>query len=189
MKIRQIVFVGAVLGLAAAAFAADEAKMKMSITVIDDSDDGEVRFELDSDELGFNLHEMQEGENRSIVDESGRTILITRNAGGFTFDVDGKTIEMPAFDGEHHGAVWVGDEDGEDVEFHVMRNANFISADSMGGIMIMSGKPIDEATQQAIKSLLESSGHGSDVRFIDHAGPHGGPHGIKVIKKHIEVKN
>ncbi len=189
MKIRQFVFMGAVLGLAVGAFAADEAKMKMSITVIDDSGDGEVRFELDSDELGFSLHDMQEGENRSIVDESGRTILITRTAVGFTFDVDGKTIEMPAFDGEHHGAVWIGDEDGDDVEFHVMRNADFMSAESMDGIMIMSGKPIDEATQQAIKSLLESSGHGSDVRFIDHEGPHGGPHRVKVIKQHIEVKN
>jgi hypothetical protein len=34
--------------------------------------------------------------------------------------------------------------------------------------MIMSPKPIDAATQQAIKSLLESAGYGSEVNFIDH---------------------
>ncbi len=114
MEIRQIVFTGLVLGLAAAAFAGDEAKMKMSVVVIDDSADGEVRIELDSDDLGFDLHSMQEGESQSVVDKSGRTILISRSADSFTIDVDGKTIDLPVLDGEHHGAMWIGD--GSDVD-------------------------------------------------------------------------
>jgi len=55
MKIRQVVFTGLVLGLAAAAFAGDETKMKMSVVVIDDTADGEIRIELDSDDLDFDL--------------------------------------------------------------------------------------------------------------------------------------
>ncbi len=187
MKIRQFVFTGLVLGLAAAAFAGDEAKTKMTVVVIDDSADGEVRIELDSDDLGFDLHAMQEGESHSIVDKSGRTILISRSADSFTIDVDGKTIDLPVLDGEHHGAMWIGDAGGDDAGFHIMKNVNFVKAGSMDGVMIMSGKPIDDETQQAIKTLLESSGYGSDVNFIDHSGSHGGPHRIKVIRKHVEA--
>jgi len=186
MKISKIVLALAVLGLAVVALAGEEMRTNIAIAVVDDSD-GEVRIELDSDDLGFNLHDMQEGENRSIVDKSGRTILVTREADGFTFDVDGKTIKMPAFDGDHHGMVWVDADHDEDIDVRVMKDASFVTAGSMDGIMIMSGKPIDEATQQAITSLLESAGHGSDVRFIDHDGPHSGPHGVHVIKKHVEI--
>jgi hypothetical protein len=187
MKIMQIVFTGLVLGLAATAFAGDETKMKMSVVVIDDAADGEIRIELDSDDLDFDLHGMQEGENRSIVDKSGRTILISRNADGFSFDVDGKTIDLPVLGGEHHGGMWIGDDGGDDVKLHFIKKGMFGGGESMDGIMIMSGKPIDEATQQAIKTLLESSGYDSDVDFMDHSGPHGGPHRIEVIRKHVEV--
>lgn len=187
MEIRQIVYTGMILGLAAAAFAGDETKTKMSIVVIDDSADGEVRIELDSDDFGFDLHDMQEGESHSIVDKSGRTILISRSANSFTIDVDGKTIDLPVLDGEHHGAMWFGTAGDDDAGLHFMKNVNFIKAGSMDGIMVMSGKPIDDATQQAIKALLESSGYDSDVDFMDHSGPHGLPHRIKVIRKHVEV--
>lgn len=187
MEIRQIIFTGMVLGLAAAAFAGDETKMKMSVIVIDDTADGEIRFELDSDDFDFDLHSMQEGESHSVVDKSGRTILISRNADGLSFNVDGKTIDLPAFDDEHHGAIWIGDGGDDNVDVHFIKKAIFGGADSMDGIMVMSGKPIDEATQQAIKALLESSGYGSDVDFMDHSGSHGGPHRIKVIRKHVEA--
>jgi hypothetical protein len=194
MNVTKFVLALAIIGLVGVALADEEARTKISIEVVDDAGDGDVRIVLDSDYLGFNLHDMQVGENRSIVDKSGKSILVSRDTDGFSFDVDGKTIRMPEMDGKHHGAVWVGGDHGEDVDVHVMKEANFISADSIGGIMIMSGKPIDEATQQAITSLLESAGHGSDVRFIDHERPHGsipldgsGPHQIKIVRKHVEI--
>lgn len=190
MKLGKIALTIGALGLLGVALADEEVRRKMAIQIVDDSGDGEVRIELDSDDLGFDLHEMQEGESRSIVDNQGRTILVSRNAEGFTFDVEGKTFTLPAFDGAHHGAhhgaAWVGDEHGEDVDVHVMHDRKFVTAEGMDGIMIMSGKPIDEATQQAIRALLESAGHGSEVHFIDHKGPHGGPHHVRVIKKRVE---
>lgn len=189
MNISRIMMLIAALGLAGIALAGEEVKTKIAIAVIDDSSDGEVRIELDSDTMGFNLHDMQEGENRSIVDKSGRTILVTRNENGFTFNVDGKSIDMPAFDGAHHGSIWLEGGHSENVDvrvLHKMHKMDGESTASMDGIMIMSGKPIDDATQQAIKSLLESAGHGSEVHFVDHDGPHGGPHSVRVIKKHIE---
>ena len=189
MKIGNISLLLASIGLASAALAGEEMKTKMAIALVDSDSHGEVRLELDSDELGFNLHDMQEGENRSIVDESGRAILITREADGYRFDIDGKTIRMPLLGGEHHGATWVSDGDiGDiDVDVHVMHGSGMARAHSMDGVMILSEKPIDEGTQQAIRSMLESAGHGSEVRFVDASASHGGPHGIKVIEKRIEI--
>ena len=68
MKISKIVLALGVLCLAGVALAGEEVKTTIAIAVVDDASDGDVRIELDSDELGFNLHDMQEGENRSIVD-------------------------------------------------------------------------------------------------------------------------
>lgn len=120
MKFKNLVSITAVLMLASAAFAGEEMHTKMKIAVVDGSDDGEVRVELDSDELGFDLHDMQVGENQSVVDASGRSILVTRETDGFLLNVDGKTIKLPALDGDHE-SVWVENIDADaDVDVHVM---------------------------------------------------------------------
>ena len=190
MKIEKILMMAVALGLATIAFAGEQTKMK--IVVVEDDGDGAIRIELDSDDIGFNLEELQEGESRSIVDKSGQSILVTRKADGFTFDVDGKTIDMPMLGGDHDSMVWVGEDGGADVDLHIMKNATFFGEDHLGSTMIMSAKPIDEATQQIIKSALESSGHDSDVSFVTHgahhAAGHDGAHQVKVIRKVIEIK-
>ena len=86
MKLRKLTVVLASLGLASVALAGEEIKTRMAIALVDGDSHGEVRLELDSDDLGFNLHDMQEGENQSIVDKLGRTILVTREADGYRFD-------------------------------------------------------------------------------------------------------
>jgi hypothetical protein len=176
--------------LAASAFAGEQIKMK--VAVVEDDGHGEIRIELDSDDIGFNLEELQEGESRSIVDKSGQSIVVTRRADGFSFDVDGKTIDMPMLHGNHGDMVWVDEDGGADIDVHVMRNATFIGEDHMGSTMIMSAEPIDEATQQIIKSALESTGHDSEVHFVTHGAHHDagqdGEHHVKVIKKVIEIK-
>ena len=190
MKIGKILSLAMALGLTTTVIAGEQ--MKMKIAVVEDDGHDAIRIELDSDDIGFNLEELQEGESRSIVDKSGQSILVTRKADGFTFDVDGKTIDMPMLGGDHDSLVWT-DEDGDtDVDVHIMRKAMFMGEDHMGSTMIMSAKPIDEATQQIIKSALESSGHDSDVSFVTHgahhAAGHDGAHQVKVIRKVIEIK-
>ena len=83
------------LMLATATAAEEDVKMKIQIDLDDGNETGGIHLNLDSESMGFNLHDMQEGEIQSIIDESGRSILITREADGFKFDVDGKT--MPSF--------------------------------------------------------------------------------------------
>jgi hypothetical protein len=189
MNIRNILLLLASFALAGVALAGEETKMKMTIALIDSDSHDEIRLELDGDELGFNLHDMQEGENRSIVDKDGRNVLITREADGYTFDIDGKTIKMPLFDGKRHHATWVSDGNAEDFDIHVMHDRTMANATSLEGVMIVSEKPIDDATRQAIKSMLESAGHGSEVRFIDTSAVYDGVHGIKVIEKRVEIRN
>jgi hypothetical protein len=194
MKFKQFaVFV--VIGLfAATVWSGEDSHQKIEIKVISDDGGDRTHFVLDSDELGFNLHEMQVGENQSIVDKEGRAVLITRTEAGFSIDVDGKTIEMPAFDELHEKNVWINK--GEfapdvDVDVRVMHKGMGMHPGMAShammegeGVMIISGKEIDAATQQVIRIALESAGHES-VHFA--GGGEGGPHQIHVIEKMVEV--
>jgi hypothetical protein len=168
-----------------AAYSGEKQHHKMEIKVI--SDDGATHLTLDSDELGFNLHDMQVGENRSIVDKEGRSILVTRGEDNFSFNIDGKTIDLPVFGGHEDGNVWVSKGDyTSDIDVHVMHGG--MAPDVMfddEAVMIFSGKTIDEATQQIIRTALESAGH-ENVRFA--GGDVGGPHRVHVVKKFVEVE-
>jgi hypothetical protein len=198
MNFRATIVIFACLGLTTIAFAEGETKTKMVISVKGDAGVDDVHFEIDGDEAGFDLHDMQVGENRSIIDKSGKSILVTREENGYRFDVDGKTVNMPDFDAEHQNSTWVMDGEVDDVDIHVMHvdgeqgmpmMSGMARASKMEGVMIISDKSIDEATQQQIKLLLESTGHGGDVRFVGGDESHGQVHGVRVIGKTVEVTN
>jgi len=53
--------------------------------------------------------------------------------------------------------------------------------------MIHTAKPVDEATQQAIRSLLASAGHSGDVHFIDRDSMHEAHQQVRVIKERVEI--
>jgi hypothetical protein len=192
MNAKQTATLLATFLFAAAAYAGEKGQHKIEIQVIADDGDGETHLTLDSDDLGFSLEDMQVGENRSITDKAGRPVLITRTDDGYSFDVDGKIIDMPAL-GKHrdHGDanVWISKGDmapHADVDVHVMHDsaASNVVIDTMDGegVMIFSGKEIDDATQQIIRTALESTGHES-VHFAGGDGD--APHGVHVFKKII----
>ena len=196
MKAKQIATMLATVLFAAMAFAGDKEHEKIEIKIITDDGDDATHMVINSDDLDIDLHDMLVGENHSITDKEGRPILITRTADGYSFDVDGKTIDMPAFDGAHEsGKVWVmkGDH-GDDVNFDVQILHDGASGDhtmamrAFGpeGVMIISDKEIDDGTQQLIRTALESAGHES----VHFAGGHGsgGPHRMHKIKKVVEVE-
>jgi hypothetical protein len=201
MSFRKTILILACLGSTTIAFAEEGIETKMVISVKGDTGVDDVHFEIDGDDAGFNLHDMQVGENRSIIDKSGKSILVTREENGYRFDVDGKTVNMPDFDAEHQNSMWVMDGKVEDVDIHVMHvdgeqgmpmmsgMSGMARASKMVGVMIISEKSIDEATQQQIKILLDSTGHGGDVRFVGGDESHGQVHGVRVIEKTVEVTN
>jgi len=187
MNAKQTATLLATILFTTAAYSGEKEHHKMEITVIAEDGQGATHLTLDSDELGFNLHDMQLGENRSIVDKEGRSILVTRGEDSFSFNIDGKMIEMPVFDGHGDGNVWASKVDHvEDTNVRVMHDgmAPNVMFDAEG-VMIFSGKKIDEATQQIIRTALESAGH-ENVHFA--GGDDGGPHGVHVVRKVIEVE-
>ncbi len=181
-KIKQLLGITLATVLAMSAWAGEKAHHEMKIKVISDAGDGETVV-IDSDDLNFDLQSMQVGENNSIVDKNGRAVLVTRTEDGYSFDIDGKVVEMPAFD--DFGAdnrVWVhGDGEGEvDVDVHVIADRHVTEAMDLDGVMIVSGDNIDPATQQAIRDTLASAGH-NEVSFA--GGDASGDRQVKVIKK------
>jgi len=184
MNILKATFAVVSLALATVAVADENAEMKIKI-VVDDGGIGEPVFvNLDSDTMGFALHDMQEGEIQSVVDETGRSILITREADGIKFEVDGKTINMPLL-GTENDAIWIDDGNVEDIDVQVHRLGGFVGHDGSDGVMIISGKTIDDATQESIRSLLLSSGYDDDVEFMNSGKMDGGMHKTFVIKREI----
>ncbi len=185
MNFKKIAVLIAACLFAATAFAGEKIHHKVEVVVVGDGHDGETRIVLNSDDLGFDLHDMQVGENQSIVDKDGRAILVTRTEEGFTFDVDGKTIKMPLFEGHGNSSVWFGDGDYmADIDVHVMHDRMSANSMHMEGVIIFSGKEIDAATQQVIRSALESAGH-SEVSFA--GGDENALHHVRVIKNVVEV--
>ncbi len=149
-----------------------------------------IRIELSGEELGFDLQDLQFGESRSVVDRSGRNILITRTAEGYDFEVDGRTVSMPAFDqvGAH---VAIADLSEREFDVEVMNSGTAFTAAMPANITVITPEPLAANTQATIRSVLQSAGHTQDVTFIDHsttASMHGtAAHAIKVIKKEVHV--
>ena len=171
----------AVIGLMGFALADETTHTEIAI-VVEDGVGETLRIELDSAAMGFDLHDLQEGEMRSVVDAGGRTILVTRNADAFTFDVDGHTVDVPIVRGGHEVDAVVHGNHTAVVDNEVRAGAEGEGISPMQGTMVLTAEPVDAATRDAIRSLLESAGHGGDVVFIDreHAAA---SRGVRVIKK------
>ncbi|MGI9271545.1 MAG: hypothetical protein ACR2QT_07215 [Woeseiaceae bacterium] len=185
MKFRNILLGIVAMGLASSAFAGEDKKVKMKIAVVGDDGAGAQQFKIDSDDIGFDLQDMQIGESRSIVDETGQPILITRTDDGYSFNINGETIDLPDFQDEAgHGMVWVGD--GADIDVQVMHDAEVTTMHEMDSTMIITGEPIDATTQQAVRDLLGAAGYDSEVKFIDRDVAHGRKIVIKKVQTVVE---
>ncbi len=184
MNILKVTFAVAALMLASSAMAEKDMQMHIKIAIDDGSGGEGIFLNLDSETMGFALHDMQVGEIQSVVDESGRSILITREENGIKFEVDGKTINMPLFDAGHD-AIWIDDGSDKDIDVRIHRVGRFIGGDDSAGIMIISGKTIDDATQESIKKLLLSSGYDDGVDFMSGGETDGRMHKTIIIKRDI----
>lgn len=121
MSLKNTISMLALLGLATAVFASEEMRTKVAIAVVEDGGE-ELQLNLDSEDLGFNLHEMQLGENYAFVDEAGQNVLVTRTEAGFDFSIDGKSISMPAPGADGQELVWISEGEGGDVDVHVLHD-------------------------------------------------------------------
>ncbi len=182
MNLRRISAIALAILFAASAWSGEKAHQDMKIELIAEDGHEKTVVVIDSNDMDFSMQGMQIGENQSVVDENGQAVLITRTEDGYSFDVGGKIIDMPTFREFSGDKVWVhGDGEGDvDVDVHVISDGLVSQSMDMDGVMIFSGKDIDDATQQVIRTALESTGH-SNVNFAGSEGHE--EHQVRVIKK------
>ncbi len=170
-----------------AAAAEVEEKQVMKIVVAGDSSGDSTAIHWSNDESDFDMQSMQLGETHSIVDESGRWVLITREAEGFRFDVDGETVVVPDFDFDApHMAFMGGSDFSTDVDVEILGGYSMMPGHDSSGVTIISGEALDASTQESIKAVLQSAGRDDEVIFIVGSGAADGKH-VRVIRKNIEI--
>jgi len=171
-----------------AAVADVEEKRVMKIVVAGESSGDSTTIHWASDDSEFDTQGMQLGETHSIVDESRNSVLITKVAEGFRFDVDGETIFVPDIDtNEMHMAFLDGSDFSADVDVEIIGDHQMMSSHDIGGVTIISGEALDETTKESIKAVLQSAGRDDEVIFIDGSSGPDGKH-VRVIKKKIEIE-
>jgi len=161
-----------------------EKKMEIKIKVADGNDETSA-VHWSSDDMDFDMQELEVGETRTIESESGKTVTITRAEEGFNFDVDGKSVMMP--DMGVHGTHMAFVDDGamrEAIDVDVETDVRVMQAHHPDGVTIVSGKPLDQSVKDSIRSVLISAGNDEEVTFID-----GSENGKRVMVKKIEVIN
>ncbi len=146
MNIAKVTTSLVAVGLFGVAVAQDETRVKIEVKTEDGTGD-DVHIAIDGDELGVNLHDMQEGENQAIVDEQGRTILVTREADGFRFDVDGKSIKMPMLHGDGEDIMMIHAEHAENVDVHVVHDVVEVDGEHDGEHTVKIVKKVEVVSE------------------------------------------
>jgi len=159
-----------------------ELKIQMAVT----SDDG-TAMNWTSTDPNMDLHNLQIGETRSIVDDSGRSILVTKVEEGLRFDVDGESVVLPDMGAPGGHMAFVSSDGGDhDFDVQVIGSGHAMASAVSDGVMIITGEPLDAATQESIRAVLQSAGNNDDVTFIDGSS-RGHDGNVHVISKKIEI--
>ena len=188
MKTRKLAAIAVLLIFGATAFAQEEHKMKFEVIVAEDGADETTSFSWSGADTDFDMQDMQVGESRSIIDESGQSVLITRETDGIKIDVDGKTIMMPEMPGiGAHGASMAFVDGGDmDIDVQVIGHGGFMTSGGPEGVTIITDEALDESTKASIEAVLQSAGRDDKVTFIDGSGGADGEHAT-IIRKRVEV--
>lgn len=190
MKTLKLTAIAVLLIFGATAFSQEEHAMKIEVIVAEDGADATTSFSWSGADADFDMQDMQVGESRSIIDESGQSVLITRETDGFKVDVDGKTIMMPEMVGigAHGTSMAFVDGSDMDIDVQVVSDGHFTGSGGPPGVTVITDEALDDSTKASIEAVLQSAGRDDKVIFIDSSGGSDGQH-VKIIRKHVEVVN
>lgn len=193
MTLRTFVLFFWVFLIASAAVAGEERRTEIKIAV-DGDDSGHQVFHFDSQDSDLDLHDMAVGETQVVTDGDGREVSVSRTEDGFTFDVEGETIDIAGLHGEHEVAVLHGNHDIEDVSIEKHRKVRVIKTSKDNGVTIISTDDIDDATRAQLEKVLKDAGKDGEVVFIDGSELDGDEQAhsmreVRIIKKEIDVTN
>ena len=192
MTLRAFIVIAWCCLIAAAAVAGEEHKTHIKIA-IDGEGESHRSFEWTSDDSDFDLHNLEVGESRTLTDDDGKEVVVTREENGLVFDVDGEKIELMHLNETVDVEVLHDDHDGENV-FIKEHNTevHMIKADSSDGVTIISGDEIDDETRAKIEEALKEAGKDGNVLFIDGSELSGDEQAqskreVRIIKKKVDV--
>ncbi len=185
----------------ALAVAGQAHQQKLVIAIDDGTEDGQVFINVDDAQDAIDIDKLQVGESRSIVDEQGRSILLTKTETGLDLNVDGRVIALPSYDDGQADLEAAAVHPDSDVKIERrIRIERTIDGGDLDDdtVTIISNGVIDDATKEQIRSILSSSGQTGDVVFIDGHGLHDATsavhdghdaHRVKIISKEISATN
>lgn len=173
---------------------AQEVEKTMAVKIAVEGDGKDIHWV--SHDPAFSMEGLEVGETRTMTNESGETITVTRTGEGMQFDVDGEVVMIPdvgmldesvAFIGGHDLDVDVVVADGEVADVVVVDGGpHAMGMHHPEGVTIISGEPLDDSVRESIRSVLISAGHDDEVTFIDGSGD---GRQLKVVKKRVEIVN
>jgi hypothetical protein len=165
---------------------AGEVRERQTAIVLDLGDDAGVLH------MDFSPFDLADGETRTVTSDDGRSHLLAKRDGQVVLTTDqGKEIALPAPPVvAEDGMRWV--DDGSNTY-----NIEVTMDKSIGGLMISSAEPLDEATRQRIRDALKSAGVDQSVTFSEQ-GEHNiffhddetsdGAGQIHIIRKKVVVQ-
>jgi hypothetical protein len=186
--------------IATAALAGEEPKMKIEVAVSGDGEEHKT-FEWHGD--SSEIDDLEVGESKTIIDDDGNEVTMTRTEDGLEIEVDGKHIDIM-----HMGAdididvmhdkganvVIHGEHDSEDVTIEKHKRVKIIRSHDSDGVTIISSDEIDDETRARLEEVLKDAGTDGSVIFIDGSELSGDEQAqskreVRVIKKELDVTN
>ncbi|MBT8141141.1 MAG: hypothetical protein HKN88_07340 [Gammaproteobacteria bacterium] len=174
MLIRNVFAAAAISGLIMCVglttlFAGDKEKNHEVVVVKTINDTGQEKtLKFDSDVNGVFLHDLKDGESKTVSSESGETVTITRAGDNLTINANGENINMPVPPAHGPGKVKImrmqgGADETMDIEYDVDMHMP-------EGLTISSSRELDQATKDTIRAALTNAGIQDQVHF--GSGPH-----------------
>jgi hypothetical protein len=185
MNILKLAALAALMSCGAAVAQDVEKKMEIKIIMSDDSSGETSTMHWSSEDMGFDMQDLAVGETRTIESGSGKTVTVTRAEDGFSFDIDGKTIDLPDMGGHGTHMAFIGDgnmHENMNIDVEVINDMHIMQAHHPEGVTIISGKPLDDSVRDSIRSVLISAGNNEEVTFVDSSAG-----GKRVMIREIEI--
>lgn len=158
----------------------------IEIKVKDDESGEPVKIRLDSEQTGLKLSDLAPGETRSVTDSYGQAVVVTRVDDGYQLMLDGRTFDVPLT--EHAAVTAAYDKEvemvhgGEGHDGEVRKEIRIVSGGDDGFVLI-SPRPLDEATKQQLRDAFAAAGLDGELQILDQAS---GPE-MTTMRKHKKV--
>jgi len=140
-----------IIGFGAISISADESEEKNVMVQIHKLSDSNTKVDLDVNGHAevFNLPDLEVGETKDIVTESGSTISVTKTESGVSVSIDGEEVNLPAVGG--------------DMAAHFMKGGMPLHEDTSNSVQVVGD--LTEEQIAIITDAFAAAGVDKEVKF------------------------